>query len=74
MPTHVHIEPLHEGKREHAREIVRKLESHLGLHAHETDAGHRFELEGEEDREAANFSGALDEVAPDWRSHVSMGL
>ena len=74
MPTHVHIEPLHEGKREQAREIVHKLEAHLGRRAKPTDTGHAFELEDEHDREAADFSGALDLVAPDWRRHVSMGL
>ncbi len=74
MPDHVHIEPLHEGKREHAREIVRKLEAHLGRHAERTESGHRFELQGEREREATDFSGALDYLAPDWRDHVSMGL
>jgi hypothetical protein len=74
MPTHVHIEPLHEDKREHAHQIVRKLEAHLGLRAEPTDSGHRFTHEGEKERAAADFSGALDTVAPDWESHVSMGL
>lgn len=75
MATHVDIEPLHEGKREHAREIVRKLEDHLGLSARPTEAGHRFELdEDDPERNAANLSGALDTVAPDWRDHISMGL
>ena len=76
MPDHVHIEPLHEGKLEHAREIVRKLEAHLGRSAEPAGEGHRFVLdpEADHDRAAADFSGALDTVAPDWRSHVSMGL
>ena len=72
MPTHVDIEPLHEGKRAHAHEIVRKLEAHLGMRATPTDGGHRFELD--DDRDEGDLSQALDAVAPDWRNHVEMGL
>jgi hypothetical protein len=75
MPTHVDIEPIHEGKRAHAHEIVRKLEAHLGRRAKQTDSGHRFEFDDDDrERNASNLSGALDLVAPDWRDHISMGL
>ena len=71
MPRHVDIEPVHETKREHAHEIVRKLEAHLGIHAKPTGTGHRFEFH---DDHEGDLSEALDTVAPDWRNHVQMGL
>jgi hypothetical protein len=75
MATGVTITPHHEGKREHAREIVRKLESHLGHKSVESDRGHRFDFDDDDaERHAADFSGALDQIAPDWRNHVEMGL
>jgi hypothetical protein len=75
MPTHVHIAPLHEGKHAHAREIVHKLEAHLGRRAEPTEAGYRFDFDDDDlERNASNLSGALDLVAPDWEQHVSMGL
>jgi hypothetical protein len=75
MGRHVDIEPIHEGKRAHAHEIVRKLEAHLGRPANPTEAGHRFEFDDDDrERNASDLSGALDLVAPDWRDHVSMGL
>jgi hypothetical protein len=71
MPTHVHIRPIHEGKHAHAREIVRKLEEHLGRRATPTEGGaHRFEF----DDDPGDLSSALDDIAPDWRNHVEMGL
>jgi len=74
MARHVDIRP-HAGKHEHVKEIVRKLEDHLGLRSHPIEGGHRFELdEDDPERNAANFSGALDTVAPDWRNHLEMGL
>jgi hypothetical protein len=75
MATHVEIVPIHEGKRAHAQEIVRKLEAHLGMRAKPTDDGHRFEFEDDDlARSASDLSGALDLVAPDWRDHIAMGL
>ena len=75
MATEVTIRPHHEGKREHAREIVRRLEAHLGHKSVEFDGGHRFEFHDDDrERNAANLSGALDLVAPDWREHIEMGL
>ena len=75
MPTHATITPLHEGKRDHAREIVAKLEAHLGKKSVPVDGGHRFELDYDDpERNAIHLSGALDLVAPDWRDHISMGL
>jgi hypothetical protein len=75
MATHVDIRPIHEGKRAHAQEIVRKLEAHLGRRAKPTEAGHRFEFDDDDpERNASDLSGALDLVAPDWRDHIAMGL
>jgi hypothetical protein len=75
MATSVTITPHHEGKREHAREIVRKLEAHLGRKSVEVEDGHRFDFDDDDrERNASNLSGALDLVAPDWQDHVSMGL
>jgi hypothetical protein len=71
MPTHVTISPLHEGKHAHAREIVEKLEAHLGRKSTPVEGGHRFEAE---EHDASDLSGALDAVAPHWRDHVAMGL
>jgi hypothetical protein len=75
MASDVIIRPRHEGKREHAREIVRRLEAHLGHKSVAFDGGHRFEFDDDDrERNAANLSGALDLVAPDWREHIEMGL
>ena len=74
MARHVTITPLHDGKRAHAREIVHKLEEHLGLKSTPDGDGHRFELADEQYHDASDLSGALDTVAPDWREHISMGL
>ena len=75
MGRHVDNEPIHEGKRAHAHEIVRKLEAHLGRQAKPTETGHRFEFDDDDpERNASHLSGALDLVAPDWRAHISMGL
>ena len=75
MATHATIAPLHEGKREHAREIVAKLEAHLGKQSVPVEDGHRFEFDDDDkERNATHLSGALDLVAPDWRNHVEMGL
>jgi hypothetical protein len=72
MARHVHIRPIHERKRAHANEIVRKLEDRLGKRATPTpDGSHRFELD---DDDPGDLSDALDEVAPQWRDHVEMGL
>jgi hypothetical protein len=71
MARHVHIRPRHEGHRVHAHEIVRKLEEHLGRRATPTEDGaHRFEL----DDDHGDLSDALDQVAPEWRNHIEMGL
>jgi hypothetical protein len=75
MATHVHLRPLHEGKHAHAREIVQKLEEHLGRRAERTETGYRFKFDDDDaERNAIHLSGALDLVAPDWHDHVSMGL
>ena len=75
MATHVDIKPIHEGKRAHTAEIVRKLEAHLGRRATPIEDGHRFEFDDDDlDRNAGDLSRALDVVAPDWTDHVSMGL
>jgi hypothetical protein len=71
MARHVEIRPIHEGKRAHAHEIVRKLEDRLGRRATRTEDGaHRFEL----DEDPGDLSAALDQVAPEWRNHIEMGL
>jgi hypothetical protein len=75
MATHVEIRPHHDGKRDHAREIVQKLEAHLGMRAKPVENGHRFEFDDDDrERNASDLSGALDLVAPEWRNHISMGL
>jgi hypothetical protein len=75
MGTKVDIAPLHESKRAHAHDIVRKLEAHLGRRATPTETGHRFEFDDDDhERNASDLSGALDTVAPDWRNHIQMGL
>jgi hypothetical protein len=75
MASHVDIKPHHEGKHAHAREIVEKLEAHLGMRAKPVENGHRFEFdENDPEQNASDLSGALDLVAPEWREHISMGL
>jgi hypothetical protein len=75
MATHVIITPHPEGDRDRAREIVDKLEAHLGMKSVPADPGHRFEFDDDDpERNAVHLSGALDLVAPDWHDHISMGL
>lgn len=75
MARHLHIWPLHEGKRAEADEIAQRLEAHLGTTSVRTEQGHRFEFRDEDPEPTdGELSEALDVVAPDWRNHVEMGL
>jgi hypothetical protein len=75
VATHVTIVPHHEGHSDRARDILQKLEAHLGIKSVPADEGYQFQFDNDDlEHNASHLSGALDLVAPDWRDHISMGL